>query len=69
MARYSGKGETMEDVRNVRKKLTEKVSGFKSNPDDTSPDRSAIDAIVVGDAKLVLMRIDLQEIDFDHRDA
>ncbi len=67
--KYSDKGETQEDLERVKRKLRERVSGFKRDPNDTSADRSALEAVVVGDASLVLMRIDIQESDFDDHNS
>jgi len=67
--KYSGKGETKEDLERVKGKLRERVAGFKRDPHDKSSNRSALEAIVVGDAPLVLMRIDIQEGDPDDRDS
>lgn len=67
--RYSGGGNTENDIVKVRKMLNERTFRFKADMNDSSPDRSAVEAIIQGDANLVLMRIEQQLRDFDDTNA
>src|ERR1035437_6170954 len=67
--KYSGGGNTEDDIAKVKRMLNERTFRFKADMYDRSPDRSAVEAIIQGDVNLVLMRIEQQLRDFDDTNA
>lgn len=68
--KYGHTGTTSrEKIGNVRRQLREETFRFKANEDDSSPNRSALQAIIAGDARLVAMRMERQLRHFDDTTA